>query len=241
MRVTPTTAVPACGWAILCDFDGTISVQDVIDSLLEHHGLPGWEQLEEAWREGRIGSAECMQGQVALLGLDRVRLDAHLDALSIDPAFPRFVVLARELGLPLQVVSDGLDYAIERLLQRHGLGGLPVAANHLVAGTPPQHWRLESPHAVAGCSSGTCKCALADEVGLDSRRRTLLIGDGASDFCVAATVDFVFAKGRLADHCLEAGIPHLRIRDFRDAVQALPRLVDGSLSGLAPTALAVAL
>ena len=36
-------------WSILCDFDGTISLEDVIDSLLENFGQPGWQQLEDQW------------------------------------------------------------------------------------------------------------------------------------------------------------------------------------------------
>jgi hypothetical protein len=35
------------GWTILCDFDGTISVEDVIDSLLDRFGRPGWKVLEQ--------------------------------------------------------------------------------------------------------------------------------------------------------------------------------------------------
>ena len=34
-------------WTIQCDFDGTISLQDVTDTLLQRHGMPGWEDLEE--------------------------------------------------------------------------------------------------------------------------------------------------------------------------------------------------
>ena len=43
-------------WTILCDFDGTIAVEDVIDSMLVRFGRPGWEALEDDWRAGRIGS-----------------------------------------------------------------------------------------------------------------------------------------------------------------------------------------
>ncbi len=50
-------------WSILCDFDGTISLEDVIDSLLEKYGQPGWQELEDQWKAGKIGSRECMQGQ----------------------------------------------------------------------------------------------------------------------------------------------------------------------------------
>ena len=59
--------------------------------------------------------------------------------------------------------------------------------------------------------------------------KTLLIGDGASDFCAADRVDFVFAKHRLIEHCRAAGIPYVPITGFEDALEFLPQLLDGSL------------
>src|SRR4051812_17596784 len=54
-------SVPAAAdWTVLCDFDGTISLRDVTDSLLERFGRPGWRELEQAWERGEIGSRECM-------------------------------------------------------------------------------------------------------------------------------------------------------------------------------------
>ena len=222
------------GWNILCDFDGTISVEDVIDSLLDRFGRPGWEALECDWRAGRIGSRECMTGQVALLDMDRQALDQHLDGMWIDHAFPDFVARARELHVPVRVVSDGLDYAIHRILGRYGLDDLPLAANHLAPGVPPQRWQLTSPFQAEGCRSGTCKCACVERARASGATRTLLIGDGASDFCAADRVDFVFAKHRLIEHCRHAGIPYVPITGFEDALELLPALLDGSLLAGAP-------
>ena len=53
--------MPVSGWTILCDFDGTISVEDVIDALLDRFGRPGWEVLEQDWRAGRIGRRDAAQ------------------------------------------------------------------------------------------------------------------------------------------------------------------------------------
>ncbi|MCX7515258.1 MtnX-like HAD-IB family phosphatase [Rhodanobacter denitrificans] len=217
-------------WTILCDFDGTVSVEDVIDSLLDRYGRPGWEQLEEAWRAGQIGSRVCMSGQVGLLDMSQGDLDEHLDGIRIDHAFAHFVAEARALGVPIGIVSDGLDYAIERILRRHGLDGLPVAANHLAPGVPPQRWQLSSPFQAAGCRSGTCKCARVEQARVDGAHRTLLIGDGASDFCAADRVDFVFAKHRLVEHCRAAGIPYVPITGFEDALEMLPALLEGNLA-----------
>jgi hypothetical protein len=54
-------------WTILCDFDGTISVEDITDALLVRFAKPGWEDIEQAWKRGEIGSRECMARQIALL------------------------------------------------------------------------------------------------------------------------------------------------------------------------------
>lgn len=216
-------------WDILCDFDGTISVEDVTDSLLDRFAPPKWQVLERDWRAGRIGSAECMAGQVALLDASRAEIDAHLATLRIDTAFPRFVKAALAAGASLRIVSDGLDYAIRAILARHHLDNLPVLANRLVQ-AGPRKWRLETPFADAHCrvGSGHCKCASAVR-DHTRQRRVLLIGDGASDFCAASEADYVFAKHRLIEHCRQADIPHTSIVGFVDAIGLLPRLLDGTL------------
>ncbi len=222
-------------WTILCDFDGTAAVEDTTDTLLESFGRPGWEALEEAWRAGRIGSRECMAGQVALLDMDRAELDAHLAARRLDPDFPEFVRAMHAQGIHVEILSDGLDYAIHAILARHGLDWLPIAANGLEA-IGERRWRLTFPHASRGCEvgSGNCKCARAARVRTTSQR-VLLIGDGASDFCVAAAADFVFAKGKLIAHCLANHIPHAPIANFADALRLMPELVSGRLPGAQPS------
>jgi 2,3-diketo-5-methylthio-1-phosphopentane phosphatase len=214
-------------WNILCDFDGTIAVEDVIDSLLDRYGRPGWEVLERDWREGRIGSAVCMAGQVGLLDMSHDELTAHLGGLHIDHGFAAFVQATIEGGIPLEIVSDGLDHAIHAILANHGIDSLPTVANKLRQ-VAPRAWNLTSPFSADGCRSGTCKCARVD-VARQRGGKTLLIGDGASDFCAADRVDFVFAKNRLIEHCRAAGIPYAPIASFDEALELLPALLDGRL------------
>ena len=210
-------------WTVVCDFDGTISDFDVTDDLLARFALPEWEQVEVEWKAGRISARECMARQVALLRVSRAALAAHLDTIAIDPTFHGFVDECRQRHLPLRVVSDGLDFSIERILRRHNLGRLPVLANHLVC-TGPTTWALEFPNGRNGCraGSGTCKCAIAAA----PRRRVLLIGDGRSDFCLARSADFVFAKNRLTDYCVSQNIPHRAFERFADLRCLLSELLD---------------
>jgi 2-hydroxy-3-keto-5-methylthiopentenyl-1-phosphate phosphatase len=217
-------------WTILCDFDGTIALDDTTDTLLERFARPGWEVLESDWRQGSIGSHDCMAGQVALLDMNRDELDAHLAECAIDPAFPAFVKAAHGAGVHIEVLSDGLDYAIRTILGRNGLDWLPITSNRLES-IGAREWRLEFPNASATCrvASGTCKCARADKAQA-ARKQVLLIGDGGSDFCVAGAADFVFAKGKLAGHCRAQDIAHVAIHGFSDALHLLPDLIAGKLT-----------
>lgn len=226
-------------WVVQCDFDGTISLSDVTDSLLNRFGLPGWEELEEDWESGKIGSRECMQGQVALLDMSREQLEQHLTTIEIDPQFPEFVAEVSRLGWPIHIVSDGLDWSIRSILARYNLAHLPIFANRLVQQGERQ-WRLETPWFNPTCAkaSANCKCQLLKSEH-QQKQQVLYIGDSNSDFCVSGKADMVLAKSRLITYCQKQKIPHQRIDNFQDAIDLLHtvknqhvkgELVSGSLS-----------
>lgn len=215
--------------SVFCDFDGTIALEDVTDRLLESFALPSWREVEAHWLAGRIGSRECMARQVDLIRAVPAQLDRLIDCVTIDPDFAAFVRHVRGLGGTLVVVSDGLDYAIHRILARHGLDHLPVYANHLEF-LGANRWRLAFPHALSACAkaSGTCKCAVIHAA--PARRSRILVGDGTSDFCAAGAVDMVLAKGKLARYCAERVIPHHPIDGFGHAARLIDPLASGPVS-----------
>jgi 2,3-diketo-5-methylthio-1-phosphopentane phosphatase len=217
-RLTECPRAPGPGWSVLCDFDGTISPVDVTDSLLEAFARPGWRELESDWQAGRIGSRACMAQQVALFDCSRAELEEHVAGIAIDPGFRPFVAAVLAAGATLTVVSDGLDQVILSILAREGLAQLPVRASRLVQ-TGLRRWALEFPNARDDCrsASATCKCNWASG---DCRRRVLMVGDGASDFCVAAGADLTLAKARLLEHCVDLGLPCRPMRNFGDALAA---------------------
>ncbi|WP_410211411.1 MtnX-like HAD-IB family phosphatase [Aquirhabdus sp.] len=216
-------------WIILCDFDGTISLEDTTDVLLENFGMMGWQALEQDWLDGQIGSRECMGAQIALLDVSHETLYQQLAKMEIDPSFKDFVALANRYGIATQIVSDGLDSAIEFILKRNGLEHLPVFANRLVE-EQDNHWSLAFPYADDQClkASGNCKCARAANVKITPQltsQRILYIGDGSSDFCVSNRVDLVLAKDKLIDYCREQRIAHFPIQNFNDAIALLPEIL----------------
>lgn len=208
---------PPGAWNIICDFDGTITPYDVTDAILETFALPEWKAVEEAWVSGAITARACMARQTELLRAPRQDLDAFLDTVHVDPSFQGFMDFCRERGLAVRIVSDGMDYPIQRVLSRHGLAAVPLVANRLVF-QDDGSWRLEFPYGASDCSSGVCKCRVAETGG----GATLLIGDGRSDFCLARKADFVLAKeGKdLLRFCEENNLPYAAYQNFSD-VRAL--------------------
>jgi len=206
---------------VFCDFDGTISVQDATDFILARLADPEWQDIEEQWKQGAIGSAECMQRQVALIRATRQQLDAALDEIEIDPSFPAFASYCRSQGIPLTVTSDGVDYFIHRILARHRLPPLPVIANQLTiyGHNGDKRYRLALPFSQAACESGAgmCKCRCV-RAAAGTR---VYVGDGRSDFCIADKSDLLFAKGKLAEFCERQGIAFIRYRRFADVTRAL--------------------
>ncbi len=208
---------------VVCDFDGTITKEDTADAIFTRFAAPEWRDVEAVWEAGEIGSAECMRRQMELVDASLPELDAALDALQIDPDFPAFVAFCEERGVELAIVSDGVDYFIERILRRAGLPNLPVNANRLIQ-KGERSFTLAHPHKVQDCASGagTCKCALASP---SDGRRTVLIGDGRSDFCVAHETDIVFAKKSLVRYTRDQGIAAVEYSTFSDVQAAFESLV----------------
>ena len=197
---------------ITIDFDGTVTLGDTTDLMLERFADPNWREVEAEWVAGRIGSRECLARQAALLRASPDEIDALLDTVETDPGFPHFVQEARALGATPKIVSDGFDRFIEPILARIGVK-ISLQSNRLIP-TSLRSWRAEFPHVNPDCrsESGVCKCASAA-----AGKFRLLIGDGRSDFCVAQEADLVFAKGALVEFCREQNIPYRPIASFREA------------------------
>ncbi|MEZ5817674.1 MAG: HAD-IB family phosphatase [Hyphomicrobiaceae bacterium] len=205
------------------DFDGTIATEDTTDRLLERFAEPGWLDIEDDWKAGRIGSRECMVRQIALLRATPDELDRFVAEIEIDPAFPAFVALCRARDIEITVVSDGLDRTVGAVLDRHGLD-LAYRANKLewLGGN---RWRLLFPHGRADCRAlaGNCKCQFASHPPGTVR---VVVGDGRSDFCVAGEAELVLAKGALARHAATTGLPHFAFRSFSEATSLFAAWLD---------------
>jgi 2,3-diketo-5-methylthio-1-phosphopentane phosphatase len=202
---------------ILLDFDGTVTVKDTVDAILERFAKPAWRDIEEDWKNGKIGSRECLSKQTALIHATPKEIDALIDEIEIDAGFAEFVEACERLKADVTIVSDGYRRSVERVLARGGYK-FPSRSG-VLAYKGRRRWRLDSPVTCGSCESGssTCKCMVASEIKIPK----ILVGDGRSDFCISGKVDFVLAKGSLAKHCAKNGTPHETFSDLSEAAKLL--------------------
>jgi 2-hydroxy-3-keto-5-methylthiopentenyl-1-phosphate phosphatase len=199
---------------VLVDFDGTIVPGDVTDHIMASFAGPRWLELEAEFQAGRMGARTCMSAQVDLIRATPADIARAVNERDADPDFPEFVATCRRRGINVTVVSDGFDVAIKTMLQRYRLD-LPFTANQLTW-LGGDRWRLDFPNRSTTCrtEAGNCKCSRLAPAG----QRTVVIGDGRSDFCVATRADFVLSKARLTEHCRTSGIRHWAIDGFADVM-----------------------
>jgi 2-hydroxy-3-keto-5-methylthiopentenyl-1-phosphate phosphatase len=203
---------------VFVDFDGTISLEDTTDVILERFADPKWQKIEAEWLRGRIGSRECLARQIELVRASPDELDTICQDVPLDPHFPELVALCRRHHIGLTVISDGLDRIVTKMLARVGIE-VPVLANHLKY-LGNDRWQLEFPYSDSACraDAGNCKCLALTQ---DPSSVRILIGDGRSDFCAAETADLVIAKGALAEHCQNKGIAFTVFGNFAGATTVL--------------------
>jgi 2-hydroxy-3-keto-5-methylthiopentenyl-1-phosphate phosphatase len=205
---------------IFSDFDGTITVDDVVDKFLSIYAGESWMEIEELWEAGEIGSEMCLMLQLACIKLITVdELIGFTSDIAIDPYLSKFVRFVKRNGIDLYVLSDGFDCLIELILGNHGIAGIPTFANSL---------RIEDnkpipsfPFKVGQCLSGSgmCKCAIIEKYRQD--RLVIYIGDGRSDKCAVGRADIVFAKGKLSNYCSDKSIEFFEFSNFGDVLECL--------------------
>ncbi len=200
--------------AILVDYDGTIALTDVSDTVMAEHTNAAWEAMAARYDRGEIGSRGLMEYEMSLIRADGSDLLATAARQPHDPGFAPFVRRAQAAGAPVEVVSDGFGFFIAPALERLGLPELPViTARTTFAGGRA---RITFPNGHPSCFvCGTCKRqrVLAQQA---AGRAVVFIGDGESDRYAAGYADVVFAKRGLVPICVANGWPFLRWTEFAE-------------------------
>ncbi len=213
---------------IFVDFDGTITLKDVGDTLFLHFGGAEVQAAIDAYHAGRISARECFLRKASASGVVTVAdLNHVLDEQRLDPWFKDFVQYCREHGIELTILSDGLDYYIDRILARNGIHGVPRVSNLLTLAPVKDgtaQLALEFPAENSECDR--CACCKRNIMLSRSGEEDFVVyvGEGYSDRCPAAYADLVFAKETLQTHCQRENISYLPYTTFADVRRGIETL-----------------
>ena len=208
---------------LVVDFDGTITEDDLLDTIASRFGDPVvYQEVDEGLDEGRLPLREVITREFAPVRkpLDEV-VRWELENVKIRDGFRELVDLAHERGWRFVIVSSGFHELIEPILEREGVE-VELHANRV--DPDPSGWRVQWQYEddCEACGE-SCKRSVVQEFAQEDE--IVYVGDGYSDRCAAEASDRVFATRGLARYLDERGIPHERFEDFHEVAASLRELV----------------
>lgn len=186
---------------VFLDFDNTITSLDVLDSIIGKFSIDQkWMIHEEAWKEGKIGSRQCLEAQLQSVRVTRADLAEYVKQIPLDPFALKLFQTLRRQRIPCVIVSDSFTVIIRTILRHHGIRQAKVFANQL--NFKKDRLIPSFPYHSKECRR---RCAHCKKIHIleHKNKTTIYVGDGLSDVCPALEADIVFAKDSLASH-LEA-------------------------------------
>jgi 2,3-diketo-5-methylthio-1-phosphopentane phosphatase len=216
---------------VLVDFDGTLVEPNVAILLVERfcpNGEAVAHEVDLQLHSGQITLREAWDRQAALLPADRMdeMRQWAVDQVPLRAGAIEFLSLLAQHELPTAVVSGGLDFYIEAILEREGLA-VPFVSDSL---RKRADGRVEVLHPYGHATCRLCGICKAQVVRSPTpvAERTVFLGDGSTDRYGAEVADIVFARHRLRGYCERAGIPFIPFEGFSTVTSQFERWLSGS-------------
>ena len=199
---------------IICDFDGTITLQDVTNLIWDRYIGASWrDDLLVPYKRGQISHLKIMaDGYKLIRASKRELLDYVKPLVGLRPGFNALRAHCLKKNWPLTVVSGGLDFYIEEFLP-------PEVPFYSYKTSFNEHWEVHPPPGIKQAEGEDLKVHVIKLLKkLHGREKVLFIGDGRNDFPVAKAADKVFAVrgSTLARLCSEHGVAHEEFEDFNE-------------------------
>ena len=214
--------------AVLVDFDDTAAAQNVAELLLHRFGHPTWTDVRERFRQGELSLKEYQEITFLEMSADRDGMQEYVrEQASFRAHFGELWQFCQSRGIPMCIVSQGLDFYVQALLDGASQSELPVyavraefdAAGRLV-GYAYDFAYPDAPHL------GNSKALIVRQFQ-ERGHHVFFVGDGRSDFEAGAVADTVFAHRQMAEMCAAAGVAFTPFTDFGPVLAALRNHVDG--------------
>ena len=209
---------------IQCDFDGTITVEDVSFLLLNAFADGDWTKVWQDYIQGKMTVGAFNAKAFAMVKADkRVLVDFILKncRMILRPGFKELLDYCSREGLRFVIVSNGLSFYIETILKDMGINGIEVFAaqsQFLPQGVAVSYIGPDGNRIEVGFKEAYT------EWFQKSGYKIVYVGNGPSDIFPSKRADYVFAIDDLLKGCREANIECIPFDDFHDVVRGLDAL-----------------
>jgi 2-hydroxy-3-keto-5-methylthiopentenyl-1-phosphate phosphatase len=215
-------------FALVCDFDGTITTRDLGDQLALRYGEPeAFRQAEAALRAGGLTLRDILRNIFEIIDATPEEIAAAaVEIAEVRQGFVELVADCEREGIPFVLASGGLDLYIDPVLRQV----LPPSHDAYVErrynlGRPGEGGGRDVTFPIeGGCGDcGSCKAVVVEELRGRGLGQVVAIGDGISDHCLLTSADLTFARDGLLREATRRGIDALAWEDFHDVRRWLDR------------------
>ncbi|MFC2005012.1 MtnX-like HAD-IB family phosphatase [Chloroflexota bacterium] len=204
---------------VQCDFDGTVTEEDASFILLDAFAGRDWRRLFRDYEEGRITvgrfNAEAFStvkaGKESLLEIVRREV-------KVRPGFHELVACCRRKDFRFVIVSNGLYFYIEDILNNIGMADLEVFAAE--TRFHPDGLKVQYIGPDGSYLDSNFKVAYVNFF-LNEGYRIIYVGDGASDVSPATKSHHIFATGALLERCKEISLGCIPFTDLNQIASVL--------------------
>lgn len=209
--------------AVFFDFDNTISQFDVLDDIIKKFSIDkNWMEFEELWKNGKIGSKECLKNQLLSVRVTKKELAKYLSGIKIDPYFHKLIDLLKKERIKPVILSDNFSFIIKSILENNRVKKIKLYCNSI---------RFNNDKLIPSFfhTNRFCmRCAHCKKKNLkknDSGDKIVIyIGDGLSDICPAKASDIAFAKSSLLKYFKKTKKFCIAFKNLKDVYKYLEGL-----------------
>jgi 2-hydroxy-3-keto-5-methylthiopentenyl-1-phosphate phosphatase len=213
--------------AVQCDFDGTITEEDVSFLLLDTFVGSRWREMLAEYMTGKIPVGTFNKRVFSLIKADRqTLLDVvfHSDRVKIRPGFRELLDYCSRKDYKFVITSNGLIFYIEAILEDLGVDGVEVfAAKNQFSpdGMKVSYVGPDGDEMEAGFKEAYTE--LLEKRGYS----VVYVGNGVSDIFSSRRAIKVFATGDLLVKCREENLRCSPFSNFHDVIKGLESLPTG--------------
>jgi len=204
---------------VQCDFDGTITEEDISFLILDTFANGDWRKLLKNYKEGKISVGSFNTRAFNMVKVDKETLEKFVsERARIRDGLPELLELCRSKGFRFVIVSNGLEFYIDTILKALDIKDIEVFAAKAAfkpGGIKAKYIGPDGSELQNDFKEVYIRCFLDDSY------RIIYIGNGASDVSSARLADYIFATDAMLALCREKNIVCTPFNSLNDVVNGI--------------------